>query len=201
MNIIDKYEKIKHMNRIIRLKKVNSTNEYLKELTKTNIKSGTCVIALEQINGKGSNERNFLSPKGGLYLSYLLKVKTDPRSTIEVTKWVAVCVYKVITNYLKINVQIKHINDILFNGKKICGILVELRNDNLIIGIGINCNTDIEEFPTELKSTATSIKNETKKEVNINKLTNKLIKELNKMAKKWPDDKSYLDIYNKLIAS
>ena len=154
---------------------VGSTNQYLKELDATKTSDGFVVIADEQEQGRGRRSRTFLSGKGeGIYLSILLKFDGRQKDIRMLTICTAVAVSKAIESACQVDTDIKWVNDVFCNGKKICGILTEAtlsaelqELDSVIIGIGINTG----DVPDELQDIATSIKKETGKEGVRNYLT------------------------------
>ena len=147
------------------LSTVHSTNQYLRETDMASIENGYVVIADEQTLGRGRRNRVFLSTKGGgIYLSFILKLNGVKQDIRLFTICAAVAVSKAIESICKIKADIKWVNDIYCNGKKICGILTEAMMsgelqelDTMIMGIGINTST----VPTEISSFATSIQEET----------------------------------------
>lgn len=138
-----------------------STNTDAKKIAKDS-PNGTIVIAEEQKKGRGRMGRKWSSPKGcGLWFSIILKPDIPPYEAPKLTLLTSVCVQEAIRNTAKISADIKWPNDILINGKKVCGILTEISAEMdainyIIIGIGINVNND--DFPTEIKNSATSLK-------------------------------------------
>lgn len=146
------------------LTEVDSTNTYLKKLWKQGYPPGTTVIADCQTGGKGRMGRRWFSPPGmGIWLSVLFP-------SIDRQNWAAVLMYmaalsvlEAVDRFIGESGQIKWPNDILVNGKKLCGMLAEgvMRNgksDNIIMGIGINVNHQPADFPEEIFETATSLK-------------------------------------------
>ncbi len=119
---------------------------------------GTVLCSEIQTAGRGRLGRTFVSSEGGLYLSVLLKRKEPLNELLHVTPMVAVAVRRAIRDlYPTLQVDIKWINDLQLRGKKICGILTEVApQGGVIIGIGINCNT--QGFPPELKDIAGSLR-------------------------------------------
>ena len=119
------------------------------------------------------------------------------------TSWTAIAVSDAIYNAYNIDSQVKWVNDLLMNRKKICGILTEVTVeaesgliDNCIIGIGINVNETT--FPEELSQIATSISLENgNKTFNRSLLAAELIRSLGDIAYRWPDDEYYLNRYRK----
>jgi len=184
----------------------DSTNTRLKALSSEGAPSGTVAIADEQTGGKGRRGRSFKSPAGcGIYLSYLLRPEASPEQISEITAWTAVAICKAISSVCNINPSIKWVNDILWNGGKLCGILTELsvesesmHIDSCIIGIGINVNESPEDFPEEIRSIATSLRQACGTTQNRALLAAALISELDQMAADFPNGRApYLDFYRK----
>lgn len=147
------------------LPSANSTNQYLKEMDTSNVPDGHVVIANGQENGRGRYGRSFISPLGeGIYMSILLTPKSAWQSIRLLTVCAAVAVSKAVENICGVRADIKWVNDIFLNGKKLCGILTEAvmsgelgEIDTVIVGIGINTGS----VPDAVKDIATSVKDET----------------------------------------
>lgn len=179
---------------------VDSTNNVLKDLSSKGAPSGTVVIADHQTGGKGRRGRSFSSPSGaGVYLSYLLRPEAGFDKISDLTSWTAVAVADAIKNAYGLDSQIKWVNDLLMNRKKICGILTEVSVegesgfiDTCIIGIGVNVNESSSDFPAEISEIATSIsiENDGKKYFRA-KLASEIIKSMDKLSSDWPDGSSY----------
>ncbi len=141
---------------------LSSTNIKAKEIA-TKSKEGTIVIAEEQTKGKGRLGRSWLSPKGkGIWMSIILKPKVAPIKVAKITLIGAAAVNQGLKD-IGIKSYIKWPNDIVIDGKKVCGILTEMSCElNMInyciMGIGINVNLDKEDFSKDLIDTATSLK-------------------------------------------
>lgn len=168
------------MNKII-LESVNSTNTYAKENSKK-IKENIVIVAKEQKNGYGTNNRIWFSSKDSIICSFFIK-NIKKTITSEYSYEVGNEISKMINNLFNINTYIKKPNDIFYNNKKIGGILIEtkynLNNlEYIIIGIGLNINQ--EKFPLELKNIATSLFIETKIKFDKEKIIKELIKVINK---------------------
>ncbi len=183
---------------------VDSTNNVLKDMARNGAPSGTVVISDHQSGGKGRRGRSFASPKGvGIYLSYLFKPESGFDKISNLTSWTAIAVSDAIFNAYGIDSQVKWVNDLLMNRKKICGILTEVTVegesgmiDNCIIGIGINVNE--RSFPEELSQIATSISIENGgKTFERWKLAAELIRALGDIKYRWPDDDYYINRYRK----
>ncbi|MBP9509836.1 MAG: biotin--[acetyl-CoA-carboxylase] ligase [Fusobacteriaceae bacterium] len=138
---------------------VNSTNLEAKRLIlNSSIPNPSLIIANEQSQGKGRFGKIFFSPKNsGIYFSIIENSFTNLKNSTFITICTALAITRAIEKLTGFSTQIKWVNDIFFNGKKICGILTEaITNfetgeiEKLIIGIGINFSTI--DFPKELES-------------------------------------------------
>lgn len=182
----------------------DSTNTRLKELAQNGAPAGTVAVANEQTAGKGRLGRVFQSDKNtGIYMSMLMKPQGGLQHISEITAWVAVCVSRAIERVVGITPGIKWVNDVVLNGKKVCGILTELSVEGesgsiqyLIVGIGLNVHNKMEDFPEEIRKKASSIEEQTGKCVNRAQLAAAVIEELDFMFAKWPEGKKeYLTYY------
>lgn len=155
--------------KVIYYNEVDSTNAVAKQLGKISGNHGTLVLAEQQNAGRGRLGRNWSSPKGiGIWMTLILQpgIRADHASML--TLVTALAVNQGIRKVTGLNSFIKWPNDIVVNGKKVCGILTEMSTINeklecVVVGIGINAN--MESFSEELKNTATSLKLECKKEI------------------------------------
>lgn len=169
---------------IIRLRETGSTNRDLKQLALSGCLQGSIVTAECQREGRGRLGRSFISPVGGLYLSYLLRPTTPPGETASVTAWAAVAVADAIRDVIGLECRIKWVNDLQLAGKKVCGILTEMAGNAVIIGIGINVNN--LSFPEEIADRATSLCLTCGKKVDSHLLTNALVDRLDLLRAQWP---------------
>ncbi len=122
----------------------------------------TVVLADRQSGGRGRLGRSFFSPRGGLYMSVLLDSARINCGLSLLTAAAAVTVRDVLTEHGASGLFIKWVNDILMNGKKVCGILTEARTENgtvarVCVGIGINLTEPEGGFPAELCERAAAI--------------------------------------------
>ncbi len=147
------------------LKTVDSTNLAARRLALDGAEASTVIIAEEQTKGKGRLGRSFHSPAtGGIYMSFILKPKFDPSKAVLITTAAAVAVCDAIEKTTGLSCQIKWVNDVYYNHKKICGILTEAVSDmetghieSIVLGIGINYSTPANSFPDELSQIAGSL--------------------------------------------
>lgn len=167
---------------------LDSTNEYGKRLAKTDCVHGTLVVAESQSSGKGRRGRIWESPAGeNIFMSLLLEPNLQMENIAGLTLVMALAVADAIFELTGYKVLIKWPNDIVLNGKKICGILTELiLKDNgyaVIVGIGINVNTD--QFPEEIIEVAGSIKSETGREISRAQLIASVLKYFEKYYEQY----------------
>ncbi|HWT27489.1 MAG TPA: biotin--[acetyl-CoA-carboxylase] ligase [Mobilitalea sp.] len=142
---------------------VTSTNTLAKELAGQGAKEGTVIIAREQTEGRGRMGRTFYSPNSsGIYFSIILRPDLTLENSLLITTATAVAVSKAIERIAKVKAEIKWVNDIFVDGKKVCGILTEASLnfesgglEYAVVGIGININTST--FPEEIRSVAGSV--------------------------------------------
>ncbi|MFW5647688.1 MAG: biotin--[acetyl-CoA-carboxylase] ligase [Candidatus Alkaliphilus sp. MAG34] len=145
---------------VVYFESINSTNSYAKKEI-GQLEDGTIVLAEKQTLGRGRRGKGWVSPKGtGIWVSLILKPDIPPREGIKMTQIAAAAVCESIRKLTGLNALIKWPNDIIINGKKVCGILTEMAGElneisYIIIGIGINVNMD--NFPDEIKEKATSL--------------------------------------------
>ena len=166
---------------------VNSTNNTaLRLIKRTNCRFGM-VTAISQKLGKGQYGKKWISYKGNLFVSFFLKIQNQNFNFEKITKLNCELVRKLLSKFYKKKISIKPPNDLLINGKKICGILQEsiIKDEQqyLIIGIGINLikSPYIKDYPT------TNLFELNKKKIDKNEFQNKLKsifeKNINKIIK------------------
>lgn len=147
-----------------------STNDVAKHLASSGMKEGTIVLAENQSRGRGRLGRKWFSPGGGLWFSVILRPRIEPKHALKLTLLGSVAVVKTMKMLYGIGVEIKWPNDVLINGRKVCGILTEssIKGKNLdfaVLGFGVNANFDLESFPRHLRDSATTLKAQLGKEV------------------------------------
>ena len=138
---------------------VGSTNDVAKELCKNGRQH--LVVANAQTNGRGRQGKSFFSPEGsGLYFSLTVNTDSPDFSFTGVTCAAAVACTRAIESLTDLQPEIKWVNDIYVDNKKVCGILVQAVTENgritrLVIGVGINIST--AEFPEDIREIAGSL--------------------------------------------
>ena len=153
------------------------------------INEGTLIIAERQSAGKGRLGREWFSPAGGIWLSIILYPQLPPSYIPRITLMTAVAVVKAIKMCVQIEPQIKWPNDILINEKKVCGILTEMSAELdiinwVVIGIGINANINIWDFPEDIQKNTTSLQETSGKEISRVKLVQIFLQEFEKYYEK-----------------
>ncbi len=142
---------------------VDSTNSAARQLADQGEPEGTLVIADEQTQGRGRFQRKWYSPaKSGIWMSLILRPNLSIVEAPRLTILTAAAVAKTLTKLSNQQAYIKWPNDILFDGKKICGILTEVNVEGnqinyVIVGIGINVNLREDELPISLQPSVCSL--------------------------------------------
>lgn len=162
---------------IVELDEIDSTNEFCKRFPK---EADLLVWAKRQTKGKGTKGRSFVSDEGGVYVSLMRRFEGfDFANTFSIMVSACVAVCKTLEAF-NLNPTVKWANDVLINGKKICGTLIENRLGAngvclSIVGIGLNVNNIL---PDELKGIATTMRDFRGRKININSVRKQLIKNL-----------------------
>ena len=157
--------------KLISFDKITSTQDYAHDLIAENKATDKTVIsALAQSAGRGRYKRNWVSHHGNLYVSFIYKTtERDPKLSYAV----AVAIAETLISF-GISPQIKWPNDVLIDGKKISGILIEYARNFVIVGIGINIKT----CPTVKEYQTTKVKNYA--DASVEDILSVLIKKLDK---------------------
>lgn len=169
---------------------IESTNNEAKKQANLGCPEGSIVLSESQNKGRGRLSRGWFSPQGkGIWLSIVLRPPFNPYDAPKCTLLAAVAVTKAIRKVTQVECGIKWPNDILYQGKKIVGILTEMSAEidainHVVIGMGINVNIDQEEFPVELREIATSLSVVKGQEISRLSLLNAILMELEEMYSK-----------------
>jgi len=180
-------------------KELDSTNNEAKRLLPQYQDQILLLLADQQSQGRGRQGRSFFSPGGsGLYMSLLIHPRAELSGALSITTMASVAVARAIRRLSGREVQIKWVNDLYLEGKKICGILTEAISDfetatvqSLIIGIGVNIRT--EDFPPELAGIGGSLQDES---LSRNRLAAEIVNQLLPLAADLKDH-SYLEDYRR----
>ena len=189
-------------NNVLWLEETDSTNLVCRRMAAEGAGEGLAVLARRQSAGRGRRGRSFQSTQDlGLYLSVLLRPTQDMETLSNMTAWVAVAVCEGVERACGVRPEIKWINDIILNGKKLGGILTELgleegKIDHLVVGIGVNVRHSREDFAPELQDMATSLALEVEKIPSMPELAAHIIGALDEMYAGFPHNKGeYLEQY------
>ncbi len=149
--------------KIIVLEQTGSTNDAILRSATPTPKEGLVLFAEHQTAGRGQRGNRWESAAGkGLWLSILLRPKIDITNSPQLTVWAAEAVSEAIRHEFSLETTIKLPNDIQIDGRKVAGVLVEMRAQEkaphlAIAGIGINVNQSLEDFPAALQGGAISL--------------------------------------------
>jgi len=169
---------------------IGSTNDEAFRLGLSGVPEGTVLIANSQHAGKGRMQRVWHSPAGSnIYTSIILRPQITPASTPQISILAGVAVAEVLENYCPDRIKLKWPNDVLIDGKKVCGILSQVKTtasevDFIVLGIGINVNISYSQFPKEICNLATSLAIETGREISCQELIISLYENLTKWYKR-----------------
>jgi len=159
---------------------VPSTQSVVKEAAERGFREGFVAIAEEQTAGRGRRGRSWVSPRGGLWLSILLKPGLPPPKLPLLMLAAGLAVSKAVETTCGLKAELKWPNDVLINGRKVAGILAEASVEAdlvhyVVLGIGVNVNNDL---PVKLKEEATTLKEQLGSSVARVKLVQELLKAL-----------------------
>ncbi len=161
---------------VVYLDRIDSTNNYAKKIALEGCEEGTLVVADYQTCGRGRLGRDWNSPdKKGVWMSLVLRPDIPFEEVQIITLAASVAVVQALYDIAQIEAGIKWPNDIIINGKKVCGILVEMnmeidRINFLVLGIGLNVNQQKNDFSQELLDKAVSLKMHVEETLNTQKI-------------------------------
>ena len=169
---------------------VMSTNTIAKFLSMNGVGNGAVVISEKQTKARGRSGKNWESPLGGVWLSIILNPNVNHSKIPLITLATGVAVENTLKRIGVKNAEIKWPNDILIHGKKVCGILTEAITsfntiESVIIGVGIDANISIENFPEELQENMTTLNDEIGEKVDENLLIKLFLEEFDKISEQF----------------
>lgn len=165
-------------------KSLTSTQDKSKQFAKKGERN-IVIIADKQTKARGRFNRKWHSSKGGLWMSFLLKIENVSNLQF-LTFSAAIAVVRAIKEIGKINTKIKWPNDVYFKGKKLCGILTEGvfgKENYVIVGVGLNVNQI--KFPNSIKKNTTSLKTISNKNFDIKILSQIIVNEFYSLYNKY----------------
>lgn len=163
-DIMARLEGIRCIGREVRVfQETASTNDIAEQLAGHGLAEGMVIVAESQTRGRGRLGRTWFSkPSKGLWFSVLLRPEILPQAAPQLTVAAAISLWRAIQLLTGLSAEIKWPNDLLIRGKKISGILTEMKAEldhvkHLIIGVGLNVNHREEDFPPDLRAQASSL--------------------------------------------
>lgn len=165
---------------------IGSTNDEAFRFGIQGAPEGTVLVAESQSGGKGRMQRVWHSPAGAnIYTSVILRPHFEPAHATQISIAAGVAVAETLGPYCRSKVLLKWPNDVLIDGKKVCGILSQMKMsgnaiDFIVAGIGINVNLNREQFPQDIQSIATSLAMEAGREISREELIISLYENLSK---------------------
>ena len=183
---------------IICLDTVDSTNNEIKRRAVGEVPDGLTVVAGEQTGGRGRRGRSFVSPPGkGLYLSAALRPECPLSEVPALTAWSAVAVCDAIEAVCGVRPGIKWPNDVILNGRKLCGILTELELEAetaalryVVVGIGVNVSQTEADFGPEVAPVAISLAQALGKAPRRAEVTRALLDSLDRLYTGFPQERA-----------
>ena len=195
--------------RIIIYDSLESTNKTAKEMAIYGAEHGTVIITDSQSAGRGRYSRSFFSPPGcGIYMSFIIDTARLSRlvDPTLVTALAAVSVCKAIEKITDKTPQIKWVNDIILDNKKICGILAEAVTNSksgniewIVIGIGINFVEPELGYPIEIKQSAGALFTEVRPEITRNRMIAEVINQIMLSDDQYDIDTLLIEYKKRLI--
>ena len=168
------------------LEQTDSTNDAILRISTPNSEEGLVIFAEHQTAGRGQRGNRWESTAGkGLWFSILLRPRIDINNSPRLTAWAAEAISNVIRNEFFLKTTIKLPNDVQIDGRKVGGVLVEMRAQEkaphlAIAGIGINVNQSLEDFPKKLRARAISLAMALDRQVDRQKLAIALLRNLDR---------------------
>ena len=169
---------------IIVLEQTSSTSDAILQISNVDSKEGVVVFAEHQTAGRGQRGNRWESAAGkGLWFSVLLRPRIDLPSSPQLTAWAAEAISRAIQNEFSLTPAIKLPNDVQIDRRKVAGVLVEMRAQEksphlAVVGIGVNVNQSLGDFPKELQSPAISLAMALGKQVDRQKFAAALLRNL-----------------------
>lgn len=192
-------------NNIFSLMDVDSTNTFILNMARSGAPEGTIVVADYQHAGRGKVGRSWFSPKGkNLTFSVLLRPTAEIDYAQKITLAIASTLAAAIEDYMQqafgmqLKLTLKWPNDILFEDKKLCGILTEsiLKDKDIValaIGIGININLERTDFPEQLQENSVSLMEIAQKQIVMEDLLAIFLRGLEQDYERW-ERNNYRDV-------
>jgi BirA family transcriptional regulator, biotin operon repressor / biotin---[acetyl-CoA-carboxylase] ligase len=188
---------------LLHFESIDSTNAEAMRLAKAGVTGNVLIVADRQTNGRGQRGRKWVSLPGNLHMSIMLETDKNLRQLSQLTFLTANVLAETIasfTNNLDVEVELKWPNDVLINGKKVAGILLESikfgGNQYVVIGIGVN----VSNKPMIENRVVSSLKESINFDQRVEDLMNRLIKKFDQCYFEWERDESFYNIRSKWLS-
>ena len=181
---------------------MSSTNQYAKDLLPNGLNTNALILAETQVSGKGRYEREWYSPRGGLYMTIVVQPRNANLAYPLYGFALACASARALEDLDGPPISLKWPNDLLSDEKKIGGILSELitsrsANPTLVLGVGINVNNEVSSFPKSIRNESSSVVSETGHKLVIEHLAAKVVNYLNEYISKESPPSKILSEYRK----
>ncbi|MDA4126458.1 MAG: biotin--[acetyl-CoA-carboxylase] ligase [Thaumarchaeota archaeon] len=187
----------------VELDDVGSTQTIAKGLAAKGAPEGTTVVAKSQSSGEGRLGRSWVSPTGGLYMSFVLRPEgiSKPELIALVT---AVAVVDGIKQDTGLDTAIRWPNDIMAGGKKLAGVIAEAQSykqkiTQVVVGVGVNCNAPVSN--AELGKEATSLAEELGKQFEISELKHSILDSFSQLYERWRAGENMMPLWKEYVAT
>ncbi|HEV2225892.1 MAG TPA: biotin--[acetyl-CoA-carboxylase] ligase [Nitrososphaerales archaeon] len=188
----------------VELDDVDSTQTIAKGLAAQGAPEGTTVVAKSQSSGKGRLGRSWVSPTGGLYMSFILRPTGMSKPEL-ITLVTSVAVVEGIKQATGLGTAIRWPNDIMARGKKLAGVIAEAQADEqaitrVVVGVGVNCNASVSDADG-LGKEATSLAEELDKHTEVSKLKNSILDSFSYLYERWRAGEDMMPMWKEHVAT
>ncbi len=177
---------------IDRYESLGSTQDRARQLAQQRAPEGTVVTATVQTDGRGRLDRAWVSPAGGLWFSLLLRPNISPAEAPGLNLLAAVAVTEALRSVTELEAGIKWPNDILVDGRKLAGILMEMKTGRdgikyILVGVGVNANIDPAVMPDDLRLPPATVLGETGRQTDLSELLEMILAAFKEDYYGWPN--------------
>jgi BirA family transcriptional regulator, biotin operon repressor / biotin---[acetyl-CoA-carboxylase] ligase len=188
----------------VELDAIGSTQDVAKEHAARGATEGTTIVAKSQTSGVGRMRRPWVSPVGGLYMSFILRPKKIIRPEL-VTLTTAVAVVHGIRNATGIAPTIRWPNDIMLKGKKLAGVIAEAESkkgeiDQIVVGVGVDCNAHPSEM-RGLQEESTSLASEMGRKVEVPKVMRSILDSFSALYERWKSGEDLRELWAQSVGT
>ena len=188
----------------VELDAVGSTQQVAREHAARGAPEGTTIVAKSQTAGNGRMQRGWVSPVGGLYMSFILRPEKLAKPEF-VTLIAATAVSEGIRQATGITTTIRWPNDVMARGRKLGGVIAEATSsrgevDQVIVGVGVDCNAAASEMG-DLQGETTSLASELGEKVDISKITQSILKSFSALYERWKSGEDLRDEWERKVGT